>query len=542
MSSDDTESDVAGEPESVSEDDGWDTAEDFNGNEEASYDEFAGAWDLWKERDVLQGDVELTVGFHFERGDAVTFSFLNVIIEVSTTDSVASTDLRRMHGSRAVELRYYVHNNTFPQMDRSSVFTFTTANRQLGDEINMRARADSDEDKAQELPKMRTIYKHAAVTIVAAVARSAQDGFLHHIDPEPAYFIEPVTMPLRLDNEGFADLVISYPADYKRWRDPINSRAWTFQELILSMRAIQFSYRGVETIDRTNIPSAAGLTSGKDPQLPNLGWNGKMLSLESDPENTRQVWLSLRAEYSRRSLSYQGDKLLAIAAIAEEVGRTYNSRYFAGLWDRDLVMDLQWARSREWDSSSLATRDPRNQTFVAPSWSWASIDTAIQDFDYVAEGQGNAGGRGLRDLCGFEVLSCKVELTVPGFEYGAVKAGTLVVKGVVYVMIWRPYTDKKSKISNQSDGRLLRQRDDTASFDDSYGDTGLLDAIDLELHDGSSVTCLATRRVEHRRGREDVEGLMLLPVDSTRYRRVGFFTFTRQQSWTEIEAKVITIV
>ncbi|KAF3039016.1 hypothetical protein E8E12_006925 [Didymella heteroderae] len=648
ISSENTGSQATGDPEGVSDDDAWVGAEDFN--EDASYDEVAGAWDLWQERDVLQDEVDLMIGLRFERGEAGTFSFLNAIVEVSATAPIPSTVLRQMHGKRAVELRYYVHDSGFAGTDTPSIFPFVTANRELGNELNMRAVdrwvksfsltscnttlpasqlparlidldkseilrvietrhiydtnlqyaalsyvwganqkfvltsttrsdlengfdashlprtirdaiktarrtglryiwvdalciiQDSDEDKARELPKMRTIYKHAAVTVVAAVAKSAHDGFLHHIDHEPAYFIEPVRMPIILDKERSADLVISYPADYKRWRDPINARAWTFQELILSMRVVQFSYRGIETIDRTDIPSAAGLTSGKDPQLPNPGWNGKMLSLEADPENTRQTWLSLRAEYSRRNLSFRGDKLLAIAAIAEEVGRTYNSHYLAGMWERDLAMDLQWTRSREWNSDSMTIRDSKSQQYVAPSWSWASIETAVEDFDHVAEGQGDAGGRGLRDMCGFEVLSCEVEPTVPGFDYGAVKAGVLVVKGLVCVMIWRPYTDRKSKVSTQSDGRLVQRQDEAASFNASNEDTALLDAIDPELHDGSLVTCLATRRVEHKKGREDVEGLIILPVDSIRYRRVGFFTFTRPDSWTEMETAVITIV
>jgi hypothetical protein len=405
---------------------------------------------------------------------------------------------------------------------------------------------DSDEDKAHELPKMRSIYKSAAVTVVAAIAKSAKEGFLHHIERNPAYFIEPITLPVQYPSGNVLrqmDVVLNYPADYKRWKDPINDRAWTFQELLLSDRTILFSYRGVQLTDRTSKPDADGLTSGKDPQLPNLPWSGKLFSLTVDPENTRQVWLALRGEYSRRSLSYQGDKLLAIAAVAEELGRTYDSRYLAGIWERDLAMDLQWKCPRDPDANGvLPVRNPRPTGYVAPSWSWASVDSPVEDHLHVWEEDGEIDGAGLNSSLGFEIVSCEVQAAVPNFEYGAVKSGVLVVKGLVRCLIWRPHKEDNFNNLLESDGFLIRHMESTTPSDGLYQDTAIIDALDPELIDGAEVTCLATRSTENVRGRDDVEGLMLLPVDEDRYRRVGFFRLTRPDSVAGFEYKTITII
>src|ERR1700760_2880283 len=91
---------------------------------------------------------------------------------------------------------------------------------------------DSDEDKAKELPNMSFVYKNSAVTIVAAIANAASEGFLH-IQQSQDYFISPFNLPF-YDEKGKRARVLSlsYPSSYKRWKDPINDRAWTFQELL----------------------------------------------------------------------------------------------------------------------------------------------------------------------------------------------------------------------------------------------------------------------------------------------------------------------
>lgn len=394
---------------------------------------------------------------------------------------------------------------------------------------------------------MRLIYKCATVTIVASVANSAIEGFLHHT-AELSYFVEPFEVSYSGDGDGSQSddplITLSYPGGYKRWKDPINHRAWTFQELILSTRAIIFSYRGVELLDRTDRPKADGMTSGRDVQLPNLPWNGRLFSLDQKPENIRQTWLSIRGEYSRRSLTYHTDKLLAVAAVAEEVGRSYQSRYLAGLWERDLALDLQWSclPSENAVGKQEQGRSPRAIAYVAPSWSWASVNSSVNAFSFFAEEGGEEGGEGFKDSFGFQVVSCEVALVVPEFAYGAVKSGVLVVQGRFCILTWRPHKERAFSLGD-TDGLLATKADgDNPLYTELVVGEATIDAVDPELMDGAQVTCLATRLIEHVPGRDEVEGLMLLAVDEIRYRRVGFFRLSSLAQVEDCEPAEITII
>ena len=199
-------------------------------------------------------------------------------------------------------------------------------------------------DKQKELPKMGSIYGNAAFTIVAAVAASADKGFLH-VQPTEEYFIAPFDVPIH-DEEGnlVNSLSLCYPASYKRWKDPINDRAWTFQELLLSKRVISYSYRGVEFADKELLQQNGSDQAERpelDPRFSIPSWSSPWFNLEVTRETIRNVWLIIRSEYTTRDLTYSGDKLVAIAAVAAELGKTYG-KYLAGLWEEDLFLDLQW--------------------------------------------------------------------------------------------------------------------------------------------------------------------------------------------------------
>lgn len=384
---------------------------------------------------------------------------------------------------------------------------------------------------------MRQIYQSAAITLVAAVAKSASEGFLRFME-QTTYFIDPIEVPYYPENdlEREDKVILSYPADYKRWKDPINDRAWTLQEFLLSSHVIMFSYRGIEVIDRKNIPDADGLTSGKDPQLPNLPWNGHMFSLTHDAKNARGVWLAIRGEYSRRHLTYGGDKLLAIAAVAEEIGRSYGSRYLAGMWERDLARDLKWCHSDagygEEPDPDHPRRKPRHEEYIAPSWSWASIDGPIDDYAFDDEGENIA------DSLDFNVLHCEVEPAVESFEYGAIKAGVLVVSGRVHSFFWRPEKDRHMM---ECDGFLAVKAENEPYSEWKVGEA-ISDSLDPELADGCVVDCIAISLIERIPGKVEVEGLVLLPIDGERYRRVGFFKIFSPDFYNDVQPIEIRIL
>ena len=73
-------------------------------------------------------------------------------------------------------------------------------------------------------------------------------------------------------------------------------------------------------------------------------------------------------EYSKRLLTYQYDKLPALAGIASKIGALTGSEYIAGLWKKNLFKDMLWERHLfegvKWEATSV---------WRAPSFSWASV-------------------------------------------------------------------------------------------------------------------------------------------------------------------------
>ena len=82
-------------------------------------------------------------------------------------------------------------------------------------------------------------------------------------------------------------------------------------------------------------------------------------------------WHSVVTAYTRCKLSYGSDKLVAVAGLAEMIGKVMRSEYFAGLWRTDLEHQLLW---KVIDRLPAAADDGTR----GPSWSWASVDGAVE--------------------------------------------------------------------------------------------------------------------------------------------------------------------
>ncbi|KAF2825908.1 hypothetical protein CC86DRAFT_382882 [Ophiobolus disseminans] len=96
-------------------------------------------------------------------------------------------------------------------------------------------------------------------------------------------------------------------------------------------------------------------------------------SLETQP------WHSLVQRYSRMSLTYESDRIDAIAGIASQMYGIMDGRnqYLAGLWRETLFEDMLWYSVRESPMSKDIKTDHH-----APTWSWMSIVLGINRIYY----------------------------------------------------------------------------------------------------------------------------------------------------------------
>jgi hypothetical protein len=87
-----------------------------------------------------------------------------------------------------------------------------------------------------------------------------------------------------------------------------------------------------------------------------------------------EAWQQIVEKYSARDLTVPSDKFPAISGIASKIRKATHSEYLAGLWKGNLASDMLWgaATARVIDANRFAL-----DTWRAPSFSWASLDTPI---------------------------------------------------------------------------------------------------------------------------------------------------------------------
>jgi hypothetical protein len=66
-------------------------------------------------------------------------------------------------------------------------------------------------------------------------------------------------------------------------------------------------------------------------------------------------WEKVVSLYTRCDLTCTSDKLVALSGIARAVQNETMDGYFAGLWKRDMEVQLCWYRLRRWDCAPRQT-------------------------------------------------------------------------------------------------------------------------------------------------------------------------------------------
>jgi hypothetical protein len=104
--------------------------------------------------------------------------------------------------------------------------------------------------------------------------------------------------------------------------------------------------------------------------------NGAQQDLLRRREETLQLWSYIITEYTARHLTYDSDRLIAIASIAKALSPTLQSGYIAGQWTFS-TLGLLWYPN----DSSRCRRPKLAQGQNVPSWSWASVEGSPIFFD-----------------------------------------------------------------------------------------------------------------------------------------------------------------
>jgi hypothetical protein len=367
---------------------------------------------------------------------------------------------------------------------------------------------DDREDTMKELSAMARIYQRAFLTISAGSASSAIDGFLQprskaaEMMRKSRIALEYICPDGSKGTVGLTPAALRKDDSWKADTRAVDARAWTMQEQILSTRTVYFCSN---MLSWSCLSSTAGHmhnecdVPGTTPEW-SFMMDGTTL-LESE-------WRVMVERYSQRSLSFPGDKLVAISALAEKFGQRFKTklgierpRYLAGMWEHELRGSLRWYL----DPKPGPVKRPSD--YRAPSWSWASVDSVITMY----------GDRGLAGST-FEILACSVEQFSTSAPYNSVLSGSLTLKGRFREDIWDRRTQK-----------LLRAMGRDYKSDDAPD--GFVDALETDLledEDGTvPVFCFEMGQNPPKPSQQHGNpfGLILVKESSVaeRYRRVGYF-------------------
>ncbi|RSL42336.1 hypothetical protein CEP54_015511 [Fusarium duplospermum] len=246
---------------------------------------------------------------------------------------------------------------------------------------------DSDEDKATEIAQIRNIFRHCYVTIIAANAAKVSDGFLNRI----LLYNCPGTLPFVCPEGSGTTGIMRLQSWTNAPREPINTRAWCFEERILSARALWYCAHTIQYECQTEHVNVDGGKNMEDPQdgvarlpdymfTPDLGTDNALErhanGEDKSPEKLADdAWRNILSLYTRRKLTKPRDRLVALSGVVSYFSDFWGerSRYIAGLWEHDLPHSLLW-----YTSSPM----PRPAKYRAPSWSWASVDGLINPANF----------------------------------------------------------------------------------------------------------------------------------------------------------------
>ncbi|KAJ4127076.1 hypothetical protein NW768_008699 [Fusarium equiseti] len=294
---------------------------------------------------------------------------------------------------------------------------------------------EDQDEKSVEVSRMDQIFSGTEANLSAASASSGADGMifnrkhsLYELFPCEWKTLDKIHDGKLQEKKDY--LVVHVPRENIP-KEPVNRRAWVFQERILAPRVIHFCnntvHRECSREDITQLQDYSpwvvaekGVGSSHIKYAPYNDMEGF-----DDTKIEKKDWCyrfrGLVQRYSPTLLTFPQDRLASFAGIAKSIsiyGGLSEDEYFAGLWEPDLPRALLWhARNhfgeRKWD--------PERIGYISPSWSWAGCEAP-------------------RILCGREHLDSWEDLvvvlhvwTVPfipkGSRFGALSDGGMTLKG-----------------------------------------------------------------------------------------------------------------
>jgi hypothetical protein len=203
---------------------------------------------------------------------------------------------------------------------------------------------------------------------------------------------------------------------------PLLTRAWVYQEKRLSPRIIYFNVYQMLWKCGAVIRSEDGhFDHDYNYSEQSEDENDGLRQMGFQDDDPAQAWREAVAEYSGLALTYERDRLPAIAAVAQRMMRIRKADvYLAGMWRSSILRDLIWSVA---ELEHMQSRP----TTTAPTWSWVSVASRVKWDD------------GQRPLPAVELLSLTFTPVGPP-RVGEVKDTSIIIRS----LFWKSSTTQRT--------------------------------------------------------------------------------------------------
>lgn len=229
----------------------------------------------------------------------------------------------------------------------------------------------SNSDWAVEAGRMRSVYGGSFLNIAATSAISVHQGFLGMGVRQHYHggLVARVTAQKSCRVQNF-DAPTAH--EETTFETHLASRAWAFQERVLSRRTLSFGDTGISWECRTQT-SSEFVPDGFE-------WREQTGMLPTIfPEDRPSDWTSVMMKYSKTNLTYPSDRLPALSGVASRQQAVTDGHYLAGMWREQLHGQLLWR-------IVSPTRRRARPPWRAPTWSWTSVDGSVEVGSFFMDG------------------------------------------------------------------------------------------------------------------------------------------------------------
>lgn len=243
---------------------------------------------------------------------------------------------------------------------------------------------DDPDDWQKEAGQMAMIFHYCAVCLAATDGADDSDDMFFNVQKDLRYtgYRRVQALPTDVkstalwvwDDSKSRDPRFGFLRNKGRYADSFFTRAWIFQEILLSPRVLHF-FRGKMLLEcMVTVMSRPSLTD----RMVLLKQEHTSALSSGDRRSIAPRWQQMVTIYSTLHLTMEKDILPAIAGAASQIAKYRpGDPYLAGLWRTTLLEDLTWRPVPPHDIDEF-DKFIKPAEWRAPSWSWASVKGRVR--------------------------------------------------------------------------------------------------------------------------------------------------------------------